>query len=75
MNILEIHEHLIHCTTAPYTRGIEKFSAKKTLWKSLMVSHFCLGFSSNKNNNGIKHSQRVSLDLLDPDLENSNETI
>jgi len=40
-----------------------------------MVSHFYLGFSPNKNNIGIKHSQWVSLEFLDSDLGNSNETL
>jgi len=34
-----------------------------------------LVFSPNKNNDEIKHSQRVSLEFLDQDLENFNETL
>ena len=59
----------------PDTGGIEKFSAKENFGKILKVSHFNLGFSSNKNHNEIKHSQRVSLIFLDSNLEYSNETI
>jgi len=42
-----------------YTGGIENFSAKENFRKILKVSHFYSGFSPNKNNNEIKHSQKV----------------
>jgi len=58
-----------------FTSGIEKFSAKKNIRKFLKVSHFCLGFSPNKNINEIKHSQRFLLAFLDPDLGNSDEIL
>jgi len=54
------------------TGGIERFSAKENFQKILKVSHFYLGFSANKNNDEIKHSQRVSLDLLGQNEKNSN---
>jgi len=70
----ELHKILV-AFTALFTGGIEKFSAKENLRKILKVSHLYLSFSSNKNHNEIKHSQRGSLDFLDPNLENSNETL
>jgi len=57
------------------TGGMEKFSAKQNFRKTLKVSHFCLGFFPNENNNEIKHSQRVLLNFLDPDLENTSEIL
>jgi len=45
--------------------------AKENSQKILKVSHFYLGFSANKNNNEIKHSQRVSLVFFSPNGENS----
>jgi len=45
----------------PITGSIEKFSACENFRKILKVGHFYLGFSPNKKNNEIKHSQRVSL--------------
>ena len=59
----------------PHTGGIEKFSTKENSRKILKLSHFYLVFSPNKNNDEIKHSQRVSLEFLDQDLENFNETL
>jgi len=41
------------------TRGIERFSTKEIFGKILKVSHFYLGFSPDKNNKEIQHSQRV----------------
>jgi len=58
-----------------HTGGIERFSARKNFSKILQVSHFHLGFSSGKNNNEIIHFHRVVLEILDPDLENTNETL
>jgi len=55
--------------------GIERFSARKNFSKILQVGHFHLGFSLGKNNNEIIHSHRVLLEILDPDLENTNETL
>jgi len=55
--------------------GIEKFSVRKIFGKILQVGHFNLGFSPGKNNNETIHSQRVLLEILDPDLENTNETL
>jgi len=49
--------------------GIKRFSCKENFGKILKVSHFSLGFSSNKNNNEIKHFQRVLLDFSGPRLE------
>jgi len=57
------------------TGGIEDFSAKENFRKILKVSHFYFRYSPNKNNNEIKHSQKVSLDFLNSDLENSNKTL
>jgi len=54
------------------TGGIEEFSANENIRKILKVSHFYLGFSPNKNNDEIKHSQSVSLSFLDPNCKNSN---
>jgi len=46
------------------------FQQGKTLVKS-----YKSGFSPGKNNNEIKHSHRVLLEILDPDLENTIETL
>jgi len=59
----------------PLTRDMEKFSTKENFRIILKVSHFYLVFSPNKNNDEIKHSQHVSLEFLDQDLENFNETL
>jgi len=64
---------LLHWT--PLTRGMERFSARKNFSKILQVSHFHLGFSPGKNNNEIIYSHRVLLEILDPDIENTNETM
>jgi len=54
-----------------YTGDMEKFHPRK----SLKVSYIYLGFSPDKNNNEVKHSQRLSLEFLNPDLANSNEIL
>jgi len=59
----------------PVTEGTESFSVQENFRKILKVSHFYLGFSLNKNNNEIKQSQRVSLDFLDPDLDETFKDI
>jgi len=45
------------------TGGRKRYSSKENFVKILKVSHFSLGFSFNKNNNEIKHFQRVLLDF------------
>ena len=40
-----------------------------------MLGHFYLGFSPDKKNNEINHSQGVSVVFLDPDLKNSGGAI
>jgi len=49
--------------------GIEKFSAKEHFGKILKVSHFHLGFSPDKSNNQIQHSQRVSSEFSELDFK------
>jgi len=44
------------------------------LKKKIKVSHFYLGFSPDKNNNQIKHSQKFSLEFSESDFENLNKT-
>ena len=61
--------------TPSFTRGIERFSARKYFSKILQVGHFHLGFSSCKNNNEMIHSHRVLLNIVDLYLENTNETL
>jgi len=47
--LLIIPLQLAQCVlTNTVTGGIEKFSAKENFRKTLKVSHFYLGFSSNK---------------------------
>jgi len=62
-------------SSAPDTGGIERFSERENFSKILQVSHFHLGFSPGKNNNKTIQSHRVLLELLDADLENTNETL
>jgi len=50
------------------TGGVKRFSCKENFGKILKISHFSLGFSLNKNNNEIKHLQRVLLDFSEPRL-------
>ena len=52
----QLMEYIVYSGLAN-TGGIEKFPAKENFRKTLKVSHFCLGFSPNKNTNEIKHSQ------------------
>ena len=60
-------------------RGIHwrhrKVFSKENFGKILQVSHFHLGFLPGKNNNEIIHFHRFLLGILDPDLENMNETL
>jgi len=48
---------------------MEKFPALENFGKMLKVSHFYLGFSLDKNNNQIKHSQSVLLEFSELDFE------
>ena len=57
------------------TLEAQKCFQQGKLSKILQVSHSHLGFSPDKNNNEIIHSHRVLLEILDPDLENTNETL
>jgi len=57
------------------TGVIERFSARENFSKILQVRHFHLGFSPGKNNNEIILLHRILLDILDPVLENTKETL
>jgi len=57
------------------TGGIERFSAREIFEKILKVSHFYLGFSLHKNNNQIKHIQRVSLEFSELASENLDKSL
>ena len=46
------------------TRDIEKFSVKENFRKILMVSHFYLEFSWNKNHDKITYSHRAFSNFL-----------
>jgi len=56
---------LIPLFIQPDTGGKEEFSANENIRKILKVSHFYLELLPNKNNDEIKHSQRVLLKFLD----------
>ena len=43
--------------------------------KILKVSHFNLRFLLDKNNNQIKHSQKVSLEFSESDFKNFDNTL
>jgi len=58
-----------------YTRGTERFPARKFFGEILQVSHFHLGFSPGKYNNEIIDSHGVLFEILDPALENTNKTL
>ena len=60
---------------AGVTGGIEWFSAQENFGKILKVSHFYSGFSPDKNNNQIEHSQRVSLEFSESDFKNIDKTL
>ena len=75
MSYYFIYEPLLVLICSKVTGGIERFSARKNFSKILQVSHFHLEFSLAKKNNETIHSHRVLLEILDPDLENTNETL
>jgi len=63
---------LICCThSSNITGGTERFSAQEIFEKNLKVSHFYSGFSPDKNNNQIEHSQRVLLEFSESDFKKS----
>ena len=68
-HLVLIFEYAMDGSALWNTGGIEKFSAKENFRKILNISHFYSGFSLKKNHNEIKHSQKVSLDFLDSNLE------
>jgi len=68
-------KHVSAQKSAHYTGGIKRFSAKEIFGKILKVSHIYLGFSPDKNNNQIKHSQRVSLEFSESNFENSDKAL
>ena len=61
--------------TGSNTRGIERFSARKNFSKILQVSHFRLGYLLGKKKDDIIHFYKVLLGILDPAVENTNETL
>jgi len=58
-----------------HTRGIEIFSAKENFRKILKVSHLYLDFHQTKTIMKLNILKGFHQNFLDPDLEDSNETL
>ena len=57
------------------TGGIERFSDKENFGNPFKVSYFYLGFLPDKNNNQIKHVQRISLEFSESAFENLDKSV